>query len=288
MIAVFFTLLLTVPAEGNDPPPLLDPAIDQRPAVVVDPAGDAPPEPVRPPESEPVPLTPVAPPPTTTTTPLPDSIHLPAAQQLPSLDGFAVPAVMAGALVGGGGTAAFGLLLVSAAFDVDGLGITGGQSAELLGWALLASAPALGGLVAGAVALLFLDGAGLDDWAELMLCTTMAWVGSIALVAVVAVALAGGGGSGCNPNGCNPNGCGNCGNGCGNGHDDDIMDGPANGVAAGAVFGAFAGGGIGATIMYFSREEGDPRMSLYLAVGAAAGAAIGAPIGAGIPAFGID
>jgi hypothetical protein len=195
---------------------------------------------------------------------------------------------MAGALVGGGGTAAVGLLFVASAFDVVGLG-AGGPTAELLGWALLASAPAFGGLFAGAVALLFLDGAGLDDWANLMVCTTMAWVGSLALVAIVALAMAGGGGSGCNPSGCgNTNGCGNCGNGAGSNDGGDIMDGPANTVAAGAVFGAFAGGGIGATVMYFSRDENDPRMSLYLAAAAAAGAAIGAPIGAAIPAFGID
>ncbi|MDP2343128.1 MAG: hypothetical protein Q8O67_19380 [Deltaproteobacteria bacterium] len=286
MIAAVLTLCLVVPLESFDPPPLLD----ERPPVI-DPAGDPPPMPVAP-EPEPVPLLPVAPAPppapTTTTTPAPDAIRV--APGLPDLDGFSVPAVMAGALVGGGGTAAVGLLFVASAHDVIGVGIPANSTSELLGWALLASAPAFGGFIAGAVALLFLDGAGLDDWANLMVCTTMAWVGTFALVAVAALVVAGGGGSGCNPSGCNPGGCGSCGNGCGNGptDDGDLLDGPANAVAAGAVFGAFAGGGIGAAVMFFSKDENDPRMSLYLAAAAAAGAAIGAPIGAAIPAIGID
>ena len=280
MIAALLALCLAAPLDSLDPPPLLD----ERAPVVVDPAGDPPPLPADP-ATEPVPLLPVAPAPpaTTTTTPAPDARGVPV--PLPHLEGFAVPGVMAGALVGAGGMAATGLFFVAAAHGLVGVGDPSG-TAELLGWALLASAPALGGLLAGAVALLFLDGAGMNDWGSLVVCTTLAWVGSLAIVALVAIGFAGGGGggSGCNPNGCgNMSGCGNCGSG-----GDDMFKGAANVVAAGAVFGAFAGGAVGAFVAVASGGFNGADSSLYLAAGATAGAAIGAPIGAAIPAFGLD
>ncbi len=287
MIAALFTLFLAVPVDDLSPPPV----VDERPALI-DPAGDRPPEPP-PPVAEPVPepLLPAAPTTTKTKTPTPDAKHT-VAVSAPNLDGFAVPSIMGGALIGGGATAGVGVLFVASAYEVISLGTANEQSrafSELMGWALLASAPAMAGLAAGAIALLFLDGAGLDDWASLALCTTMAWVGSLAVVAMLALGVSGGAGLGCNPNGCNPGGCGPCGNSCGRSHNDgDLMDDPANLVAAGAVFGAFAGGAIGATVTFFNVDPNDPRISLYLAAGSAAGAAIGAPIGAAIPAFGID
>ncbi|MDP2345504.1 MAG: hypothetical protein Q8O67_31460 [Deltaproteobacteria bacterium] len=241
MFAVF-ALLLVLPLDDALEPPVLDPAGD--------PAGDAPPEP-----APPAPAPPAAAP-TATTTPAPDAVLEWTPPALPDLQVLALPAILAAASAGAGGTALGALAM--------GEGVIGNQldpTFAFVAIGLFLLAPAVGGLLAGTVALLFLKGVSLKEIGDMLTCTFMAW-GSVFVL---------GGALGLNASSCLA---------CGNYLDSPLYDGPANLVAGGAVIGAFVGVAVGLGVATSQRSD-----EYGAVVAMVAGMAIGAPLGALIPAI---
>ena len=255
MFAAVFALLLVLPLDDAlEPPPVLDPATD--------PASDAPPEPLpvpAPPVPPPAPAPPAtAPTTTTTTTTAPDAVVEWTPPALPYLQVLALPAILAAASAGAGGTALGALAM--------GEGVIGNQldpTFAFVAIGLFLLAPALGGLLAGTVALLFLKGVSLKEIGEMLTCTFMAW-GSVFVL---------GGALGLNPSSCLA---------CGNYLDSSLYDGPANLVAGGAVIGAFVGVAVGLGVATSQRSDEHGAV-----VAMVAGMAIGAPLGALIPAISV-